>query len=1141
MRKHPAGFLLANSIQWACAVVDRHFGMNSLQHLPMLLAGYGAVLDSPFVTPEAAKALMGLRLLGADFHSKRSIHRAIAAHEEYRHRSRTNPNFRDGPYRFVGDGLTFRRIMVRDDRIDAMIEALEAGLPLKSLRRAFADISQPMEAMSAKGSNCRRIGFNLSGIPVPPPLPPMHDLSPVSRDSIEIPVSDLEEISKEFDAQLVARGREPVWHRRLRRETGETTIDILRPGSAGLETSPTITVDGLRHLIGLPGSGKSTIVALVAAWMDRRGKRVVILVPSIEEAMKKIAEYRDLGMSVSLLSGQSKDTRLAHARRFARKAAAGEGRGLGISPTEGSDLLALGCALEGFDDDQKDDRTFPRFDPPCSRIEQGGHQGLVCPLSGQCGRLTAQRELVTANIWIGHVLSLDTRIPAPFSEHEVTFLEFVARTADLVVVDEADGAQHVLDVRSITTIDVTGTPDSIDSELVKRLMLPSASGDAQGTGPTADFLERALLFRKLSMRIVTHLQHARSSRERFLDEFEKGFLTGNRVAAALFGAVDAAAVDAKQRTASERRFSAISEFVETAVSRGVFGHEGDIGDDPVHDDVDFTQMARALGIRGSAKIRKAWIKMADEVSEWIKAITVTRQQARLKAAQDAVFAIIPPQNEGEDNSAANTHLFRFLVEVTAVVLQFLSVSAAQRSMVGEGLIPGMFYQKGMSDDFLRSVPEAIMGRLSGLSYEFRKSEDATEQLALSYLVFRGAPRIALYRLHEMLRREDGSRGPNVLLTSATSFLEDSPSYHIGVGPHYVLRRRDTAENWKSSIFLFSPLTDPDNPKRKLFFSGASGVAGRRGLERERVLRHMASHFFSGFDPGVDQLNRTFEAGRKTGFVVNSYEQVRLFKEEVARLDPERARRLIAVVKEPPQKNDGDWITAAQVESLGERNDWDALIFPMKSLARGVNIVWAEDGDGRRKGQAALGTIAFLTRPHPSSESKDFVAGIVGKRSLDFDGLDFDPGIGLVGLVEEYGKTRQRALGTVRSVLRERLVAQRLNPELERAFVADLMVDFLQTIGRGIRDGCKVRVLFVDAAWSRGTITNPDGIPTLHDSTLAMMHDILDGLVNGEGGSDKDVYRLLYEPFLYPLSRCGSLRATPDEPDEETMEMNDYAG
>jgi len=140
-------------------------------------------------------------------------------------------------------------------------------------------------------------------------------------------------------------------------------------------------------------------------------------------------------------------------------------------------------------------------------------------------------------------------------------------------------------------------------------------------------------------------------------------------------------------------------------------------------------------------------------------------------------------------------------------------------------------------------------------------------------------------------------------------------------------------------------------------------SGAPMAQRDRILRAMIDYYAGGETPLLERMTRDFNPGRKVGLVVNSYAQVRLVKDWLRRRHPTLATRVIGVGDEMPERNDGDWITAAQVERVGLRDDWCALVFPMRALSRGVNIVFER---GPRRRDALLGTLVFLTRPHPST-------------------------------------------------------------------------------------------------------------------------------------------------------------------------------
>jgi hypothetical protein len=371
----------------------------------------------------------------------------------------------------------------------------------------------------------------------------------------------------------------------------------------------------------------------------------------------------------------------------------------------------------------------------------------------------------------------------------------------------------------------------------------------------------------------------------------------------------------------------------------------------------------------------------------------------------------------------------------------------------------------------------------------------------------------MYQMHQLLRHEGRSAGPNVLLASATSFLKESPTFHIPIGPDLVLRRAAADDGWKGSRYVFAPIRDPDEPTRALRFSGAA--IGKR----ERILRKMIDHYFKGDTPLVQEMTQDFDEGRRVGFVVNSYDQVKQFKEHLRRAYPHLNMRVVGVIDKPPSSNEGDWITAAQVERLGDRGGWDAIVFPMKALARGVNIVFTA---GPRQRDAMLGTLIFLTRPHPAAESLDLVAGIAGCETLAFDQKRFSDGMSVRDIHSAWRDARRELTLTTRRLLRFPIQASKLGP-LAVPFTADIMVDVLQTIGRAMRNGCKARVIFADAAWAPRSSTDGARADTPQTSMLVAMRDILRARLADPDPVERAVYAALYAPFLTPLETCANVR------------------
>jgi hypothetical protein len=77
-----------------------------------------------------------------------------------------------------------------------------------------------------------------------------------------------------------------------------------------------------------------------------------------------------------------------------------------------------------------------------------------------------------------------------------------------------------------------------------------------------------------------------------------------------------------------------------------------------------------------------------------------------------------------------------------------------------------------------------------------------------------------------------------------------------------------------------------------------------------------------------------------------------------------------------------------------------------------------------------------------------------------------------------------------------------------------MVAILQTIGRGMRNGCPVAVHFVDAAWAPRSTA--DAIDDGRTSMLVQMRLILEECISHADPSIRAIYEELYLAFLRPL-------------------------
>jgi hypothetical protein len=1116
MRDAPEYFVPALRAQWIACVMFDILSLKKLFGAPALLSGYRSVTRHPALSG-AAVALRNLRLLGVNIESDAHLQEAVTEARAWEEEHALDDDYAEPPFEISTDPSTGFAIRERtpptDTRRRAMREALLQVMPQSVDGRTAADPARAFRFRVGGDSGPDVIcdTRSISVLPAPPVPAPERD----ARSPIHVTLGELEEIARTLDEEDLAEpGRVPRnYLTRLRALDGNAVFSVLSPNGPKLDQTGTISLDGVSHMIGLPGAGKSTLIFLLIVLLARQGRKTTLLVPSIEFALAIEADLSRYAVPTALLVGQSPDARRRHATRLAERIATMDGGGFGQT-APGAELLGTRCALSGFVSVPPPGFEFPHDRPPCASLRQvalkkdgkEGREGTrLCPLSVSCGRQRSARTLADAEalVHIGHVISTDVGLSPHFHQERMRHFERIARTSDLVIVDEVDGAQAALDDKGIAELDLFGSVGSYESMLLDDVFDPVASGRGFALSSSIEnYTLASNRFMRLNRALRAHLLERMAEEGGVLARFRDAFVTGNSILASMY--LDPETDEEDHRSS---RFDLTRRFFERLVRSVLTSEAGGDGEDDLSE-LDLDRVARELGVDVMV-LRSAVDRFRTALFRLLSTRLVENFERAHDEMREAFFGVLP-HRDGLDPQEARV-LFRFLVEVTTVVLQFLALVPAQYAMIAEGVHTERVYGQGVSSDLRRNLPESLIGRLSGIRFGYETDDRGRRSLRLQYLSFAGVPRLLLYHLADMFA-EDGVKGPAVLLASATSYLAPSPSYHVPVKPSFILRREGEIEAWRDSAYAFTPVPDPDKAGE---FVRVSGAGSER--ERHRALRLLTDHFFASADPLVKKLREDrFDPGRRTAIVVNSYEQVALIKAHLKRTSPS-AHRVIGVtsdVRKVPASERAEWVSASQVEMLGTRDDWDALVFPMKAIGRGVNIVFA---DGPRVRDAVIGTVAFFVRPHPTADSLAFTGGLAGQLALAFDRSQISHGAGVADLIGAWRGARDEALEKLRWLLRRPQRVSRLGRMIE-PFVADGMVDLLQTIGRAMRNGCKTRVLFVDSSFAPNSAR--DKVDTHRSSMIVAMRDVLTGLLSSPDPVEREIYRLLYEPFLHPLRSCA---------------------
>ncbi|WP_330241085.1 hypothetical protein [Streptomyces sp. NBC_00525] len=355
-----------------------------------------------------------------------------------------------------------------------------------------------------------------SSVTIPPEFvldpAPGHDLvahRPLRHDPIEVPLAELDDIAAWMDAREREFGRSPgQWRERLSR----LELDVRTAEGTDFAPAKTLSLDGLTHLVGMVGAGKSTLMILLAVWAHQRNLRTTLVVGDVAEQLGLTQLFQGLKLRAALVQGST--TRPKHTQRLHRRLASRGERSLLDHTDQTFAHLSTACPLDAL-------RVLEAVEPlrfadaPCGDLypvdrgtvesdEHGDAEPRVarvtrelqrargarpetgrpgsatsseaagteetddpgnrhaCPLWSACPRQSSSRDLVEALIWVANPASLvHTAVPRQLNAERLRYLELACLRSDIVIVDEADRVQMQLDqVFAPTATLVTTGPES---------------------------------------------------------------------------------------------------------------------------------------------------------------------------------------------------------------------------------------------------------------------------------------------------------------------------------------------------------------------------------------------------------------------------------------------------------------------------------------------------------------------------------------------------------------------------------------------------------------------------------------------------------------------------------------------------------
>ncbi|MEM6529946.1 MAG: hypothetical protein AAF653_16720, partial [Chloroflexota bacterium] len=383
-----------------------------------------------------------------------------------------------------------------------------------------------------------------------------------------------------------------------------------------------------------------------------------------------------------------------------------------------------------------------------------------------------------------------------------------------------------------------------------------------------------------------------------------------------------------------------------------------------------------------------------------------------------------------------------------------------------------------------ALPEPPLGAVLGLrAIQAPKAEQPT----FHAMRYSGMGRWLLLNFHQLYLEQSGVVGPNVMLTSATSWFPGSATFHIARPPQALLIN-DAIEQPPVVHVQFNPIKVDGYPLR---------ISGLQPDRKEQNLRRVVRELVARHGDSPSDLERELMYWRDRGMqrrillVVNSYDQANIVIDELERNERWRGRAMRLFPDDSELSQYG--IRTREVEGF-HQYDADILVAPLLAVQRGFNIL-------DEPGQALLGTAYFLVRPFPPPD--DLSAHIMSLNTWFIEqlvgyGRELKPDYG--DSLEAIAVLRRAARKQWQRRLNTRGYLSSMDDARYREYLHDSFVTIWQTVGRLLRGGRSARVIFVDAAF--GTTQGNRNI-------LQDWHEMLEALFDTDDPFDKQLATELY--------------------------------
>ncbi len=778
----------------------------------------------------------------------------------------------------------------------------------------------------------------------------------------------------------------------------------------GYQPSEGLTLDGVFHLVGMLGAGKSSLIWVLTVYLAQRGYHVSVVMTTVVETLRFAQWLHQMGIRSAPVLGRN---RAEHARKYGMAEADSLSEERLFIPNSAHppsvDWLVAPCALSGALHD-----PIPHGKEPCDSLKQtvnGQEKTFRCPLKPVCPVHQAARDAVGAQVWVMNSQSLlYSAAPEGLGEQAIRLLEAAYRLSDVLIVDEADSVQVRWDTAFAPSTPMVGS-DNAFLDWLREQLTTKSRGRKRSRAGQATFNRLTNLEDQANI-LANHAYR--------LLEKHKGVK---------------AWVAGRQHTPSSLSYR-LAEWLVKAFIKPTDKAEQKTQTDALNAEIQPVMK----GERGAVHPLSGWVDRLLANLSGDKTLTKQLKQWLVTRFN------LPTRH---DKLGKAVHRLDMALTLAALIRHFHHITShstwieQELGRFGGGDILPSETVRGL-------IPAPPLDNPLGMRLVVGGNTDS----GVFYLnQSRGIGRWLLLNLSRLYQDQCGWVGPHVLLTSATSWLPGSTQFNLNCPPNAILKPAVPAA--PDITLTYHPVMNRDKP---VLISGG-GSEGKKHNNLRMMVKGLAES-----TPGTPSLierelnywaERDPQAPRRVLLVVGSYTHSKVVLEALEAIPAFKGRVLRLVPDDDPINDDDPHLHTRKVETLRDHSA-EVLIAPLMAIQRGFNILDEQE-------RALLGSVFFLVRPYPLPD--DLSQHILAVNDWLMQHLEPD------GRTLHESKTlgtlrsvRRDAMGQWRRRLQTRTFIG-MDADIYTAFLRDHFVPIWQTIGRLIRGGKDARAFFVDGAFA----------------------------------------------------------------------------